>query len=363
MRSYRRLAWSHRRTKLAVGPLPLSSSCVTLVSRRVEGKSGMGMIVRCVVYKNGRKFADIDASDVHLYINQPDCFVWVALFEPDAAALEQMQSEFHLHPLAIEDARHGHQRPKFEEYSEALFAVVHMIEETPDGLRVGEVDIFAGPNYILSVRTRTERGFQDVRARTEAEPKLLSHGSGYVLYALLDAVVDRYFPILDALESELEAIEERIFANTSPRANIEALYALKQKLMTVKHAVAPLLDGVSNLTGARVPIICGGLQHYFRDIYDHLLRLNQAIDTARDTVSTAISVNLSMITLQESETMKRLAAYAALVAVPTMIAGIYGMNFQHMPELQWRFGYPVTIALMVAIDAYVFYRLRKAKWI
>ena len=129
MRNYRRRAWSHRRAKLAVGPLPLSSSCVTLVSRRAEAGTGMGMLVRCVVYKNGRKFADIDASEIHLYINQPDCFVWVALFEPDAAALEQMQREFNLHPLAIEDARHGHQRPKFEEYGEALFAVVHMIEE------------------------------------------------------------------------------------------------------------------------------------------------------------------------------------------------------------------------------------------
>jgi magnesium transporter len=325
--------------------------------------STVPMIIRCVVYKDGRKLADIEASEIHDYVDRPDCFVWVALFEPDSAALEQMQREFNLHPLAIEDARHGHQRPKFEEYGDSLFVVLHMIEEAPDGLRVGEVDIFAGKNYVLSVRTHTEKGFQDVRARTEAEPRLLSHGSGYVLYALLDAVVDRYFPVLDSLESELEAIEERIFANTSPRKNIEALYALKQKLMTVKHAVAPLLDAVSNLTGARVPIVCAGLQEYFRDISDHLLRLNQAIDTARDTVSTAISVNLSMITLQESETMKRLAAYAALVAVPTMIAGIYGMNFEHMPELDWVFGYPVTLGLMVAIDVYLFYRLRKAKWL
>jgi magnesium transporter len=224
------------------------------------------MLIRCVVYKDGRKFADVDASEIHLYVNQPDCFVWVALFEPDAAALELMQREFDIHPLAIEDARHGHQRPKFEEYGESLFAVVHMIEEAPDGLRVGEVDIFVGRNYVLSVRSHSERGFQDVRARTEAEPRLLGHGSGYVLYALLDAVVDRYFPVLDALETELEGIEERIFAGTSPRANIEALYALKQKLMTVKHAVAPLLDAVGNLTGARVPIICSGLQEYFRDI-------------------------------------------------------------------------------------------------
>lgn len=321
------------------------------------------MLVRCAVYKAGQKFADIDASEIHQYVTQPDCFVWVALFEPDAAALDLMQREFNLHPLAIEDARKGHQRAKFEEYGDSIFMVAHLIEHIEGDLRVGEVDIFAGRNYILSVRSRSEKGFQEVRARSEAEPHLLRHGSGYVLYALLDAVVDRYFPILDALESELEATEERIFANTAPRANIETLYAIKQKLMTVKHAVSPLLDAMSNLTGSRVPVICAGLQEYFRDISDHLQRLNQTIETARDTVSTATAVNLSMINLQESETMKRLAAYAALVAVPTLIAGIYGMNFDHMPELRWKYGYVVTLVSMLVIDVYLFFRFRRAKWL
>ena len=200
--------------------------------------------------------------------------------------------------------------------------------------------VFAGRNYVVSVRTHAERGFQEVRARCEREPELLRLGSGFVLYALTDAVVDRYFPVLDLLEADLEGVEERIFANNgSPRANIESLYDLKNRLMIVKHAVAPLLEGVSNLSGARVPALCAGLREYFRDIYDHLLRLNQTIETIRDSVATAISVNLSMITLQENETMKRLAAYAALIAVPTMVAGIYGMNFEHMPELSWKFGY------------------------
>lgn len=321
------------------------------------------MLIRCVVYRDGAKLADIDAAEIHKYVDQPDCFVWVALLEPDAAALAQMQEEFNLHPLAVEDARHGHQRPKIDEYGDSLFAVLHMVEEDGAELRVGEVNIFTGRNYILSVRSRAERGFQEVRARAEREPELLRHGSGYVLYALMDAVVDRYFPILEKLESELETIEERIFADTSPRANIEALYALKQRLMIIKHAVGPLLEGVGNLSGARVPLMCSGMQEYFRDIYDHLQRLNQSIESVRDTVATATAVNLSMITLQESETVKRLAAYAALVAVPTLIAGIYGMNFDYMPELHWRFGYAVSLGLMAGIDGYLFYRLRKAKWL
>ena len=171
-----------------------------------------------------------------------------------------------------------------------------------------------------------------------------------MLYALMDAVVDRYFPVLQSVETELERIEEQIFADVSPRANIEALYALKQKLMVIRHAVSPLLESVGNLSGVRSPAPCAGMQEYFRDISDHLLRLNQTIESVRDTVSTAISVNLSMITLQENETMKRLAAYAALIAVPTMIVGIYGMNFDYMPELRWRYGYAMVLGVMVAID-------------
>jgi magnesium transporter len=225
------------------------------------------------------------------------------------------------------------------------------------------MSVFTGPNYVLSVRNRTEQGFLGVRARCEREPELLRHGSGYVLYAIMDAVVDRYFPVLDAIETELESIEERIFANTSPRANIEALYYVKQKLATLKHAGGPLLEATGKLYGGRVPQVCAGLGDYFRDVYDHLVRLNQSIDSLRDTVTTAIQVNLAMITIGETEVTKRLAAYAALVAVPTMIAGVYGMNFDHMPELKWLWGYPFALILMVAIDTVLFLRFRKAGWL
>jgi len=322
------------------------------------------MLISCGAYRDGHKVADIGIDDVQKYVSQPGYLVWVALREPDGDMLEKMQQQLGLHPLAVEDARSGHQRPKIEDYGDSLFAVMHIIEPEGTDLRVGEVAVFAGRNYVVSVRSHAERGFQEVRARCEREPELLRLGSGFVLYALTDAVVDRYFPVLDKLEAELESVEERIFAsNGSPRANIEALYDLKNRLMTVKHAVAPLLEGVSNLSGARVPALCTGLREYFRDIYDHLLRLNQTIETIRDSVATAISVNLSMITLQENETMKRLAAYAALIAVPTLIAGIYGMNFAHMPELGWKYGYGSALGLMASIDVYLFYRLRKGKWL
>jgi magnesium transporter len=321
------------------------------------------VLINCVAYQNGRKLADIPVDQIHLFVNEPDCFVWVALADPDPAELEAMQKEFGLHELAVEDARHGHQRPKIEEYGESLFVVLQIVEPSDSDLNVGEMAIFVGKNYVLSVRSRARRGFTDVRERCEKEPELLRHGPGYVLYALMDAVVDRYFPVLDGLETELERIEERIFAGQAVRENIEALYGSKQKLMILKHAAEPLLEATSKLFGGRVPAICVGLQDYFRDVYDHLLRLNQSMDSMRDMLNTAITVNLSLITLQESETTKRLAAYAALVAVPTMIVGVYGMNFDYMPELRSPYGYPATLAVIAAIDAYLFYRFRKAKWL
>lgn len=274
-----------------------------------------------------------------------------------------MQNQFGLHHLAVEDARHGHQRPKIEEYGQSLFAVIHMIENGREELAVGEIGIFVGANYVLSVRIGAERGFAEVRKRCEQEPELLRHGAGYVLYALMDAVVDRYFPVLDAIETELEGVEQRIFAHQTERASIEALYGIKQKLMTLKHATEPLLEATGRLHGGRVLQLCQGLQDYFRDVADHLVRLNQSIDSLRDMVTTAISVSLSLITLQENEVTKRLAAYGALVAVPTLIAGIYGMNFQYMPEIQWVHGYPVSLAIMGLLDAYLFYRFRRAKWL
>jgi magnesium transporter len=322
------------------------------------------MLISCVAYQDGTKLGDIPIAQIPEYMHRPHCFVWVALSDPTADELAQMQQSFDLHPLAVEDALVGHQRPKVEEYGDSLFAVLHLVEPAEGEYRVGELAIFAGAHYILSARSRSQKGFSEVRARCEREPKLLRQGPGFVLYALTDAVVDRYFPILDGLEDELDGIELRIFsADGAPRANIESLYALKQRLMVMKHAVTPLLEGVSNLSGARVPVLCTKITEYFRDIYDHLQRLNQTADSIRDSIATAISVNLSLVTLQENETMKRLAAYAALLAVPTMIAGIYGMNFEHMPELKWRYGYAVSLLFMGAIDVYLYFRFKKAKWL
>ncbi len=325
------------------------------------------MLISCVAYQNGSKLGDIPVAEISDYMMRPDCFVWVALFEPAVDEIDEVAKEFELHPLAVEDAHKGHQRPKIEEYDDSLFVVLQTLEPASDAkaaaLTDGEVAIFAGRNYILSVRHRTQRGFTDVRARCEREPELLRHGPGFVLYALMDSVVDRYFPILDGMESELEQIEDSIFLHNTARSNIESLYALKQKLMALKHAVAPLMDATGKLYGGRVPQVCTGMGEYFRDIYDHLHRIHSTIEAIRDMLTTAIQVNLGMISLAESEVTKKLAAWAAIIAVPTMLAGIYGMNFKHMPELDWTFGYPLAIATMVVVDVYLYLRFRKSRWL
>jgi magnesium transporter len=324
------------------------------------------MLINCVVYQNGKRIADIPKEDISDYVGRPECFVWVALFNPSSEELDEMAHEFGLHPLAVEDARKGHQRPKIEEYENSLFAVLHPVEESADGsgeLEVGEVDIFVGANYVLSVRHRTSKGFAEVRQRCEREPELLRNGAGFVFYALMDAIVDRYFPVLDRLETMLETAEEQLFSSASTRSKIEDLYALKRRLMTLRHAVVPLMDAVGKLYGSRAPQLCAGTQEYFRDVYDHLMRINAAIESIREMLTTAISVNIALIGITDSDITKRLAAWGALITVPTLIAGIYGMNFEQMPELKWAFGYPLVLATIVGIDAFLYSRFRRSGWL
>ncbi len=322
------------------------------------------MLINCVVYRDGTKLADIPVEDISDHLSLPGCFVWVALRDASDAELDLMQDEFGLHPLAVEDAHHGHQRPKIEEYGKTVFTVLHLIEYTPtDSLKLGEVNVFTGHNFVLSVRNGSSQGFLGVRERCEGEPELLRQGASFVLYALMDAVVDRYFPLVDALEVELETIENQIFDRGAGRANIERLYELKHKVTTLRHAVSPLLDAVGKLYGGRVPSVCMASTEYFRDIADHLARLQTAIDTIRDTIGTAIQVNLSMVTIEESEVTKRLAAWAGIFAVATFLVGVWGMNFEFMPELKSRWGYPGALALIASACGLMYWRFRRVGWL
>ena len=322
------------------------------------------MLINCVAYQDGQKLDDIPVEEISDYMERPETFVWVALRDAEPEELKTMQHEFGLHELAVEDASRGHQRPKIEEYGDSLFVVVKTVECRDGDVVIGEVDIFVGQNYILSSRdAESQQGFLGVRARAEKEPHMLRLGPAFVLYALMDAVVDRYFPVLDMLETELEKIEELIFSTGKQRDNIERLYELKSKVTTVRHVVAPLMEAVGRLHGGRVPSMCMDTQEYFRDVHDHLHRITASLESIRDTIGTAIQVNLSMTAIEESEVNKRLAAWAAIFAICTAFAGVWGMNFKYMPELEWKYGYPFALTIMISVCVYLHRRFKKAGWL
>ena len=322
------------------------------------------MLINCVAYRDGRRLADIRPEEISDYLKLPDCFVWVALRDAAPEEVLAMKEEFDLHELAVEDALHGQQRPKVEEYGDTLFAVMQTVQFTPtDELCTGEVSIFAGRNFVLSIRNRVAQNLLGVRARAEKEPHMLRRGPGFVMYAIMDAVVDRYFPVIEALEAELDAIEGQIFEPGVTRENIRRVYALKQRVTTVKHAVSPLLDAVGKLVRGRVPPICEDTREYFRDVYDHLERMQSALDTLRDSATTAIQVHLSMAAIEDSEITKRLAAWAGIFAAATAFAGIWGMNFEVMSELKWRWGYPAALGVIAATCGVLFWRFRRAGWL
>ena len=320
------------------------------------------MLINCASYLNGKKIADIEIEHISDYLANKDSFVWVALLDPTVGEIMKMKEEFDLHPLAVEDALTGHQRPKIEEYGNSLFAVIQVLKYDDD-ISVGELDIFAASDYVLSIRNRSDVTFLGVRERCEQEPQLLRQGSGFVLYALIDAVVDRYFPIVERLELELENIEETLFDGRYTKSNIERLFALKRKVMVVKHAVSPLMEAVGKLSSGRVPPICANSTEYFRDILDHLTRINSVIESIRDAIGTAIQVSLSAIALEQNNIQKRLASWAAIFGVATAFAGIWGMNFEQMPELKWDLGYQVAVVIIVSACSFLYWRFKRSGWL
>jgi magnesium transporter len=322
-------------------------------------------VVNCAAYAEGRRVADVEIRDISEALTQPGRFVWIGLHEPDEPLLREVQQEFGLHDLAIEDAHRAHQRPKVEQYDGSLFVVLRTLQLNPDtkALDVGETHIFVGPRYVVSIRHGASVPYSEVRKRCEAAPALLAKGPGFVLYALMDFIVDQYFPIVEALEDELELLEEAIFGESFSRGTTERIYGLKRNLLELKRAVSPLVDVCNRLIRFDLELIPPDVQVYFRDVYDHAVRINDMVDSLRELLTTALEANLSLISVSQNEAMKKLAGWAAIIAVPTMLAGVYGMNFRFMPELEWRLGYPVVMATMAAVCGFLYYRFKRAGWL
>jgi len=326
------------------------------------------MLINCVAYRDGLKLAEITIDEISDYLEKDDVFVWVALKDPSDKELSDMQREFNLHDLAIEDVRHSNQRPKKEEYGDILFSVATLITRLPDKeLQIGEIDIFTGKKFILSVRKNSPQDFLGVRGRCEREPHLLKLGSRYVLYALIDFVVDHYFDVLSDMEIDLDKLESDVFTKTKTlgRTNVETLYYLKRQVSILKHACVPLLEKFANFSGGRLPPVLDGgeLNEYFRDLQDHLKRVVDRIDTLESALSQLIQVNLSLVTIDETEITKRLAAWAGIFGLATSFAGIWGMNFEGMAELQWKYGYELALVIIFGGCGLLYWRFKKIKWL
>ncbi|MGH7897689.1 MAG: magnesium/cobalt transporter CorA [Candidatus Binatia bacterium] len=321
-------------------------------------------VVNCVTYAGGRRLYEVKLADVSEVLKQPEGFVWIGLVEPSEQELRQVQEEFGLHDLAIEDAHRAHQRPKMEEYGDSLFVVLRTVQQQDGDLTFGETHVFVGARYIVTVRHGASLSYGEVRARCEASPDYLKQGPGFVLYAIMDFVVDHYFPVIDGLEDELEKLEDEIFQEIPHRKLIARhIYQLKRQMLFLKRSVSPLIEVCNRLARFDRKLIEPETRLYFRDVYDHVIRINESIDGMRELLTSALETNLALVSVRQNEVMKRLGAGAALITVPTMIAGIYGMNFEHMPELKWMFGYPFSILFMVAVCGYLYSRFRKAGWL
>jgi len=323
----------------------------------------MGMIVNSIAYEAGRRIGHVDLERPGDPEPGENRFVWIGLDEPDQALLRTVQLRFGLHDLAVEDALVAHQRPKLEIYGDSLFIVLRTAHLKDQKVCYGETHIFAGKGYVVTVRHGSTIAYTDVRLRCESVPKMLSLGESFVVYSIMDFVVDRYFPVIHGLETEVDTLEEIVFARRSGRQEIERIYELRHELMLLRRTVQPLEEVCARIMRFDAPVADDSVRPYFRDVQDHVIRVVESIDNLRDLVGAALEANLLLSSAQQNEVTKRLAGWAAILAVPTAIAGIYGMNFKWMPELEQPWGYPAVMSFMVGLCGYIYYRLRRAGWI
>jgi magnesium transporter len=323
----------------------------------------MATVVNCAAYENGRRVTDLDIDNPDQMKVQPGRVIWIGLHEPTQEILKKLQRYFGLHDLAVEDAYLSHQRPKLEVYGETLFVVMKTAQFVGEHVAMGETCFFVGRGYVISVRHGPSIGYADVRARCENAPEKLKKGEDFIVYALMDFIVDRYFPIIDHLEEMVEDLEERVFSGKEERDALEEIVDLRRDLLEMRHAVAPLPEMCQRLIRYDVPIIDANTHPYFRDVYDHSHIMLERIDALREMVKTVVESKMLFNAMKQNEVMKKLAAWAAMLAVPTAIAGIYGMNFKYMPELDWAFGYPATLVAIVVLCVFLYWRFRKAGWL
>jgi magnesium transporter len=324
------------------------------------------VIVDCAIYEDGmRRTGDLPlgdaaraASDAH------PGFVWLGVYEPTAEEFDAIRREFDLHELAVEDAVKAHQRPKLELYGDPLFVVLKTVRylDSEEVIETGQIMLFVNPGFIITVRHGAGSDLHAVREQVEQRPDLLRCGPASVLHAVIDRVVDDYEPAAAGLENDIQEVEQELFADVQQNP-AQRIYHLEREVLEFQRAVAPLDAPVDGLARGRLDLVSPELRTYFRDVHDHILRVTSRVEGFRSLLSSALQANLTQVTVRQNADMRRISAWVAILAVPTMIAGVYGMNFEHMPELKWRFGYPAVLVVIVIVCFVLYRRFRRTGWL
>ncbi|AMS44216.1 magnesium and cobalt transport protein CorA [Aminobacter aminovorans] len=322
-----------------------------------------GGVVASSVYFGGRRIADIPIEEAGLWAAKEGHVVWIGLLEPARELLLRVQRQFNLHDLAIEDAEHPHQRPKIEQYGDALFIVARTAQLVQGRVNFGETHMFVGKGYIVSVRHGVSTSYAAVRQHWESCPSALAKGEDFILYAILDFIVDNYMPVLEQIEEEVDLIEDGVLARPMTSKDIERLYMLRRDLLRLRNAAGPLVEVCRRLTSADLPQLRPAMHPLFRDVTDHIRTVLEKVDNLREVLAFAFEASLLVGQSQETAIAKKLASWAAILAVPTALAGIYGMNFAEMPELHFDYGYPTVLVAIATICSILYWRFRKNGWL
>ena len=323
------------------------------------------MIVDCAVYDDGvRREGTPALEDALDSVANDHSFVWIGLHEPSGEEFDSVQREFNLHELAVEDAIHAHQRPKMELYGDTVFLVLKTARyvDSDEVITLGEILIFIGEGFIVTVRHGQGSSLEHVREEIEGNRELLKHGPAAVLHAIVDHVVDDYLPALEGLNEDITEVEDEVFSEQAPN-RAERIYKLKREVLQFLRAAAPLSEPIDRLAHRDVQQIHPEVKPYFRDVNDHLRRVQDQLESYRDLLTSILEANLSQLGVRQNEDMRKISAWVAIAAVPTMLAGIYGMNFEHMPELRWTGGYPTVLFVMLLVCSGLYRQFRKVGWL
>src|SRR6266404_7738364 len=320
-------------------------------------------VVACALYRDGRRGRDVAVEEIGAFAGRDGGIVWLGLHEPDAALLGAIQAQLGLHELLIEDANQAHQRAKLDVYDNVLFIVLRTAQLVGEKIEYGETHLIVGKGFVVSIRHGASASYAEVRQRCERTPELLRLGESAIMYAILDFGGDNYYPIIDKITEELEVIEDDIFSAMPAREKIERIFRLRAGLLNMRHAVSPMIEICNQLRRHHFSASSSAIRPYLRDVHDHVLLVNEAIVDLRERLTAAFEASLLLSAARQNDIVKKLGSWAAILAVPTAIAGIYGMNFKNMPELEWSFGYPACLLLMLAICGTLYYCFRRAAWL